>query len=150
VLRQQDDWEEYERQEEERRRPHLLLSVWGGDAWLAGGTGQSTPNVSAEAAWAFPSVDVGLAAMAYRGVRDDRNAWARIGLLKLIQRFHTGRGFDAAFSLGLGAARTPAWIGWYQVALGVRVPLGPLFLGAEFSFEQLDILRVAGGLGVAF
>jgi hypothetical protein len=41
-------------------------------------------------------------------------------------------------------------MGWYQVALGMRFPLGPAFLGAELSFEQLDILRVAGGMGFAF
>ena len=94
---------------------------------------------------------MGLAGFAYRGVRDDDpDGWARGGLVRLTQRFHTWRGFDAAFTLGLGAARAPAWMAWYQVALGVRVPLGPLFLGAELSFEQLEILRVAGGLGVAF
>ena len=150
-MRQEEDWSEQEWEEHERRRPHLFLSVWGGNGWLAGGNGQSSANVAAEAAWAFQSLDLGLAGMAYRGVRDDRkDEWARVGLLKLIQRFHTRRGFDATFSIGFGAARAPAWIGWYQVALGMRVPLGPLFLGAEVSFEQFDILRVAGGVGVAF
>jgi hypothetical protein len=95
-------------------------------------------------------VDVGLAGFAYRGTPDQANQWVRGGLLRLTQRFRTWRGFDAALTLGLGAARAPAWIGWYQVALGMRVPLGPLFLGAEVSFEQFDILRVAGGVGVAF
>jgi len=95
-------------------------------------------------------VDVGLEALAYRGAGDTRNDWARIGLVKLTQRFAMRRGLEATFSIGVGAARTPAWVGWYQVALGMRVPLGPIFVGAELSFEQLDILRVAGGLGVAF
>jgi hypothetical protein len=124
--------------------------VWGGAGFLAGGTGRSAPSLSAEAAWAFRQVDVGFAGMAYRGARDDANQWMRVGLVRLTQRFHTHRGFDATFSLGVGAARVPYWIGWYQVALGMRLPLGPLFLGAELSFEQLEILRVAGGLGLAF
>ncbi len=150
ALRQQEDWEETDAEEEEPRPKRLFFSVLGGDAWLDGGAGRSAPNVSAEVAWAFRRLDVGLAALAYHGAGDDRDGWARVGLVRLTQRFHTRRGFDATFSLGFGAARAPGWLGWYQVALGMRVPLGPLFLGAELSFEQLDILRLAGGLGVAF
>jgi len=149
-LRLQEEWEEPGWEEEEKKPPRLFFSVYAGDAWLDGGAGRSAPNVSAEVSWAFRRLDVGLQALGYRGAGDDRNGWARVGLLRLTQRFHTWRGFDATFSLGFGAARTPAWIGWYQVAIGMRVPLGPLFLGGELSFEQLDILRVAAGLGVAF
>ncbi|HEX9242593.1 MAG TPA: hypothetical protein VF875_09160 [Anaeromyxobacter sp.] len=150
ALRLEEDWEERAWEEEEERRPRLFLSVWGGEGFLAGGDGRGAPSVAAEVAWAFSKLDVGLAGFGYRGVRDDPSAWARGGLVRLTQRFHTRRGFDAAFTLGFGAARAPDWIGWYQVALGMRVPLGPFFLGAELSFEQLDILRLAGGLGVAF
>jgi hypothetical protein len=124
--------------------------VWGGAGFLTGGEGRSTPNLSAEVAWAFSRVDVGLAAMAYRGAFDDPGRLARVGLLRLTQRFQTRHGFEAAFTMGVGAARTPGWMGWYQVALGMRLPVGPAFLGAELSFEQLQILRVAGGMGFTF
>ena len=33
---------------------------------------------------------------------------------------------------------------------GMIIPLGPLFVGGELAFEQLNILRLAGGIGLAF
>jgi hypothetical protein len=32
----------------------------------------------------------------------------------------------------------------------VRLPLRPLFLGAEVGFERRDLLRIAAGIGVTF
>jgi hypothetical protein len=50
----------------------------------------------------------------------------------------------------VGAGRPRGWRAWYQLAIGMRVPLGPLFLAGELAFEQYDLLRLGGGLGVAF
>ena len=151
VLHQEDDWEEHGGQEE-RPPPRLLLSAWGGEGFLAGGSGAGIGLLSAEVAWAFRSVDVGISGTAYRNVPADDvvHPVTPVVLLRLTQRFHTRRGFDAAFSLGFGAGRLASWHGWYQVAMGLRVPLGPLFLGGELAFEQLDILRLSAGIGVGF
>ena len=53
-------------------------------------------------------------------------------------------------ALGLGAARPDAWQAWFQFAFGLRLGLGPLFLAGELGFEQLDLFRLAAGLGVRF
>jgi hypothetical protein len=66
-----------------------------------------------------------------------------------MQRFPMRSGVEATFALGLGAARPRTWEAWFQVALGVRLPLGPLFLGGELAFERGDLLRLSAGLGVA-
>jgi len=77
-----------------------------------------------------------------------RRARRERGRLRLTERFETRRGFDAALSLGIGGARSSHWEAYFQVALGVRVPLGPLFLAGELAFEQNDAFRAAAGLGV--
>ena len=150
TLRQEEEWEAREGHDEEERRPHVLLSAWGGAGFLAGGSGASAGFVSAEAAWAFRSVDLGIQGTAYHDLPDARQAVTPVTLVRLTQRFHTRRGFDASFTLGLGAGRYAGWRGWYQVAMGLRLPLGPLFVGGELAFEQLNILRLAGGIGLAF
>lgn len=144
-----EDWDEGDDEEDERGE-HVLLSAWGGEALAGGGTGRSSAFFAGEAAWAFDSVDLGVAYAGYRSLRDATRTWTPVVLTRVTQRFRTRRGFDAAFSLGLGAGNPDGWIGWFQVALGVRVPLGPLFLGGEVAFEQYDIIRLGGGLGLAF
>lgn len=148
-LAQAEDWElPYDGEEDDR--PRLFLSVWGGDALDTGGAGSSSAVLGGEVAWAFSSLDLGVAAYGYRDLRDAARAWTPVALLRLTQRFETGRGVDATFSFGVGAGRPDDWKAWFQVALGVRVPLGPIFLGGELAFEQLDLLRLMGGLGLAF
>jgi hypothetical protein len=136
--------------DENARHPHLLVSGWGGEALAAGGSGRSSSFYGGEVAWAFSQLDLGLAGAWYRSLRDARRPWTPVVLTRVTQRFMTRRGFEAAFSLGFGAGRPAGWIGWYQVALGVRIPLGPLFLGGEIAFEQYDIIRLGAGLGVGF
>jgi hypothetical protein len=149
-LRQEDDYDAPQPDEDDRRHPHLLVSGWGGEALAHGGSGRASSFYGGEVAWAFSELDVGLAGSWYRSLRDATRAWTPVVLTRVTQRFMTRRGFEAAFSIGFGAGRPSGWIGWYQVALGVRVPIGPVFLGAEVAFEQYDIIRLGGGLGVGF
>lgn len=136
----------------ESHREHLLLSVWGGSAYDTSGT-NSTSRASSvlggEVAWAFESIDVGVAGYGYRGLRGgDSTAVAPVLLLRLTERFETRRGLDASFAFGFGAARPRSWVAWFQLALGVRLDLGPIFLGGELAFEQYNLLRLTAGLGV--
>lgn len=150
-LAQEEGWEapyEETSDSDEGRVRRLFLSVWGGEAYDAGGSGTSGAVLGAEVAWAFRPIDVGVAGYAYRDLTPGRT-WTQVGLLRLTQRFKMRTGVEAAFGLGLGAARAEGWEGWFQVALGVRVPLGPLFLGGELAFERGDLLRLAAGLGLA-
>jgi hypothetical protein len=51
----------------------------------------------------------------------------------------------------MGAARpASSWTAWYQLAIGFRLDLGPIFLGGEVGFERYELLRLAGGIGAAF
>lgn len=154
-LAQRDDGyddanDEPQYEDEERRQPHLLLSGWAGEGLARGGSGRSSSFYGGEVAWAFSSVDLGVAGSWYRSLRDATRQWTPVVLTRLTQRFMTRRGFEAAFSLGFGAGKPSGWIGWYQVALGIRLPIGPLFLGGEVAFEQYDIIRLGAGLGVGF
>ena len=147
----EDDWEEGEQGDDEgEHRPHVLLSGWGGEALAGGGSGRSSSFWAAEGDWAFDSLDVGLQYASYRSLADATRPWTPVLLTRVTERFRTRHGIEAAFSLGFGAGKPSGWVGWYQVAIGVRVPLGPLFLGGEIAFEQYDIIRLGGGLGVAF
>jgi hypothetical protein len=154
TLRLQDDYadsdDEPRYDDDERPRPHLLLSGWGGEALAHGGAGRSSSFYGGEVAWVFPSLDLGVAGSWYRALRDATRAWTPVVLTRVTQRFMTRRGLEAAFSLGFGAGRPAGWIGWYQVAIGMRVPLGSLYLGGELAFEQYDIIRLGAGLGAAF
>lgn len=145
----QEQWE-LPPEEDEEGGKRVLLSVWGGEAFATGGNGRSSALLGGEAAWAFESLDLGVAGYGYRSLIDAKREWTPVLLLRLTQRFHTRRGLEAAFTFGVGAGRPDDWMAWFQVALGVRVNLGPLFLGGELAFEQYDLLRLAAGLGVAF
>ena len=56
--------------------------------------------------------------------------------------------FEAGFTFGGGAARVNGWQAWFQVALGLRVDLGPVFLAGEIGFEQNSLIDLAAGVGL--
>ncbi len=149
VAQADDAYPAYEEDEGEAR-PHVLLSAWGGTALGEGGSGRSSTILGGEAAWAFESLDLGVAGYGYQRLPDSSREWTPVALLRITQRFRTGRSVEAAFTFGIGAGRPDGWTAWYQVAIGGRADLGPMFLGGEIAFEQLDILRLAAGLGVRF
>jgi hypothetical protein len=150
----QEEWPTppgWEEEEEEESRPRFRLSAWAGEAFGASGAGRSHGVLGGEAAWAaFEHLDLALAGYGYRDLPAASRATTPVALVRLIQRFPTRRDVEATFALGIGAGRPDGWVAWLNVALGVRVVLGPLFLGGEISFEQYDLLRLAAGLGVAF
>jgi hypothetical protein len=150
--RLQDAWEEdqgWEDDGDEERQRRIRIIAWGGEALGEAGTGRGSPTVGGEAAWAFDSLDVGVSGAAYRELEGATRTWTPVVLARLTQRFRMGSGLEAAFGLGVGAGRPAGWTGWFQVALGVRVPLGPLFLAGELAFEERELLRLGAGLGVA-
>ncbi len=135
--------------EPEEAGHHLSVAAWGGEALDETGSGKSYGVLGGEVAWAFDQLDVGVAGYGYRGLSETRT-WTPVALLRLVQRFRMRSGVEATFGLGLGAGRPSGWEGWFQVALGARVPFGPMFLGGELSFERGDLLRLAAGLGLTF
>lgn len=137
-------------EDDEENKPRLRFAAWAGEALASGGSGRGSGFVGGEAAWSFDSLDLGVAGSGYRNLVDATRTWTPVVLARITQRFKTRRGVEAAFGFGAGAGRRRGWAAWYQVALGVRVPLGPLFLAGELAFEQYDLLRLAAGLGVAF
>ncbi len=131
------------------RRPRLSITAWGGEAFATGSRGSNGAAAGGELAWAFDSLEVGAQGGAYR-LRAGRE-WSPVVLLRLTERFETRRGFEASFTFGVGAGETTSWITWYQIALGGRLYLSSaLYLAGEVSFEQYDLLRLAGGIGVRF
>lgn len=145
----QEEWPLPPDEQEEHKVRHLSLSVWGGEAFDESGSGASFGVVGAEAAWSFSSLDVGLAGYRYEGLPGSQS-WIPVTMLRLTQRFPLRTGVEATFALGVGAVRRTGWEAWFQVALGMRVPLGPMFVGGELGFERGNLLRLAGGLGVTF
>jgi hypothetical protein len=137
-------------EDDEEDKPRLRFAAWAGEALASAGSGRGSGFVGGEAAWSFDSLDLGVAGSGYRNLVDATRTWTPVVLARITQRFKTRRGVEAAFGFGAGAGQRRGWAAWYQVALGVRVPLGPLFLGGELAFEQYDLLRLAAGLGVAF
>jgi hypothetical protein len=146
----QEEWNPPPEYGEEEHRPHLFLSGWGGTALSGGGSGRSSTLYGGEIAWAFESLDLGVSGWQYKNLPDASRTWTPVALLRLTERFKTRAGVEATFGFGLGAGRRTGWSAWYQLALGMRLPLGPMFLGGELAFEQNDILRLAAGVGVAF
>jgi hypothetical protein len=146
---QVDPWDE-DTYDEEEDRDRILVSAWGGNAWETGTRGGgSFALAGGEVAYAFDSMDVGIAGYGYR-LPDEKDPWTPVVMLRLVNRFPAGRGLEATFGFGLGAARPDDWVAWFQVALGFRLDLGPAFLGGELAFEQYDVLRLVGGVGVKF
>jgi hypothetical protein len=131
-------------------RARLVLTGLGGSYLGAPGSGRSGGSlVSGELSWSFDALDLGVQG-SWARVREDSGASSPVVLLRLGQRFETRRGVEASFTLGLGAARLVRWQAWFQVAIGARFDLGPIFLAAELGFEQADLIRLAGGMGVRF
>jgi hypothetical protein len=138
----------WEGSDEEDGGPRLFITAWGGQAFdVGGGDGHSGSAFGGEVAYALDFGDLGLWASGYK-IRNRGEAWAPIALLRLTNRFATGRGLDAAFTFGVGAGRPANWRIWFQVALGLRLDLGPMFLAGELAFEQDQLLRLSGGVGV--
>lgn len=136
--------------EEDESPRRLRLTAWGGEGLARGGSGHSSTLLGAEVAWAFDTVDLGVAGYGYESLLDARRTWTPVVLARLTERFRTRRDVEAAFTFGIGAGRPRDWTAWFQVALGVRVNIGPMFLGGEIAFESYDLLRLAAGVGVAF
>ena len=134
---------------EGERVPRLSFTAWGGEVFSTGALAQSGPGAGLEIAYAFDPVQVGVLGQAYHLRATPTRAWSPVVLLRLTERFDTHRGFEAGFTFGVGAGETNHWMVWYQIALGVRVALGPaLFLAGEVGFEQYDLVRLVGGIGV--
>jgi len=129
------------------RSRRLTLTAFGGSLFASGGGDHvNAPFAGGEVAWAFDSIELGLQGQAAR-LRTGPADWSPIALLRLTQRFETRRGLDASLSFGAGAAREARWHPWFQVALGGRMDLGPIFATAEIAFEQSDLIRALVGLG---
>jgi hypothetical protein len=142
----QDRWDEEEAPRDEDMPGRLSLTAWGGSGLDTGGGGHSIPILGAEAAWSFGGLDLGLAGYGYQGLRAEEARWDPVLLVRATQRFQTYRGLDAALTFGAGAARRDGWGAWFQLALGFRLELGPMFLAGEVGFEQ-DLVRFTGGVG---
>lgn len=142
-------WDDEEPDYEEERQKRVSVSAFGGGLFEPG-EGRSDSAYGGEVSYAFDGIEVGAYGAAYR-LPEGVNENSPVMLVRLIQRFPTYRGLDAMFALGVGAGRVEDWEAWFQVALGMRLNLGSaLFLSGELSFEQNDLLRLAGGLGVRF
>jgi hypothetical protein len=130
-------------------RVHVV--AWGGTLLDLRGNSSAAGLAGGEVAYSFDSLDVGIMAQGYRldRARSTRE-WTPVVLLRLEQRFETRRGLEAIVALGLGAARPIDWQAWFQFAFGLRLGLGPLFIAGEVGFEQLDLFRLAAGVGVRF
>jgi hypothetical protein len=151
ALRQEEEYPPYGAEQDEEHQKRFFLSAWAGEGLEDGGSGRSASMLGGELAIAFSSLDLGIATYGYRSLSEATREWTPVAMLRLTQRFPTGRGVEATFGFGAGAGRpSNRWVAWFQVALGIRVPLGPIFLGGELSFEQYSLLRLAAGLGLAF
>ena len=130
---------------------HLYLSALGGTLLdLQSGHG-SAALFGAEVSYSLPFIDVGILAQAYK-LDSSRSVHGTtpVLLLRLEQSFETARGLDAVLAFGMGAARTrqTSWEAWFQFAIGLRLGVGPLFIAGELGFEQLNLFRLAAGIGV--
>jgi hypothetical protein len=143
--------------DEDAQGGRLRITAWGGEAWATSGIGQNAPILGGEASWAFDHLDVGLAGYGDQGLSEDGNGkkWDPVLLVRITQRFETYRGLEAGLTLGAGSARrSPGvnrpqrWEAWFQLGLGLRFDLGPVYLAGELAFEQNDLIHLTGGLGV--
>ncbi len=132
----------------EEPQSHVLLAAWGGTALENAGTGRSSTLLGGEAAWTFESLDLGVAGYGYQRLPNSTREWTPVALVRLTQRFLVRRDVEAALTFGAGAGRPDGWQAWFQIALGARVNLGPMFIAGELAFEQLDVLHLAAGVGV--
>lgn len=127
----------------------FLVIGWGGGFVPVPGSGaRGTGLAGVEAAIRFGGLDLGVQALGAR--LDPEREVSPVVLARIAQRFESRRGVEGVLTFGFGAARRGDWTGWFQFGFGARVPLGPAFLAAELAFEQGNLLRLAGGVGVAF
>jgi hypothetical protein len=148
---QGEDWEEGEYPPEENAK--VFISAWGGEGFdVATGAGSYATIAGGEVAYALSFGDLGVAGYGYklRNIQDTRREWTPVALLRLTNRFETRRGLEATFSVGVGAGHPVDWVAWFQIALGMRLDLGPIWLGGELAFERYNLLRLLGGVGVKF
>jgi hypothetical protein len=125
-----------------------FVMTWGGNAWESGG-GVSAGVLGGEAGWSWEAVDLSVAGYGYRDLHR-KGQFAPVILGRIGQRLRSYRGLEGTLVLGIGAARTTGWATWFQFGLGVRIPLGPLLLGGEITWEQNNLIRLVGGLGARF
>lgn len=130
--------------------PHLYLTGWGGTLLDSGGQFPAAGLAGGEVAWGFETLELGALAQGYHLGRRARTPWSPVILARIRQRFETRRGLDATVGFGIGAGRVDGWETWFQFAIGFRLYAGPIFLTGEVGFERLDLIRLAGGVGVAF
>lgn len=142
-----DGWDE---EAEYGARPRRLsLAAWGGQAFDVGGAREGGPLAGAEVAWTFDAVELGVLGQLVRLRAAPGLEWSPVVLARLTERFRTAPAVETSFTFGFGAGKTDDWVGWYQIAVGLRVGFGETaFLGAELSFEQYDLVRLAIGLGL--
>jgi hypothetical protein len=136
----------------EPHEPRLELLAWGGQALSERGAGTNSQVYGAEAVWRFDSLDLGAFGGGYQ-LRHDvggtvETYFAPFCLARIGQRFETRNGVVANFVFGVGAIHAGAWQAMFQVALGARFDLGPLFVAGELAFEN-DFVRLGLGLGVS-
>jgi hypothetical protein len=132
-------------------RDHLHLSALGGVLFATSGRSDTYEFAGVETAFVLESMDLGLLLQGYHlGTRRANAEWSPVLLARFLNRFETARGLEATFGLGIGAGRVTGWTAWYQLVLGMRLIEGPLFITGELGFEQLDLFRLAGGLGLKF
>jgi hypothetical protein len=128
----------------------LSLMAFGGELSAFSGSGRaSAPIYGGEVAWRFEAVELGVLGQAAR-LRSGESDWSPIVLLRITERFQSRRGLEGSISFGIGGAREDRWRTWFQVGLGARLDLGPIFLNGEVGFEQADFIRLAAGLGTRF
>jgi hypothetical protein len=149
VAGQAEDPYEDEFAPEEESSGSPFLSAWGGNAWDANG-GFSAPVLGGEVGWSWEYIDLSLAGWGYKDLHV-AGEYSPVVLVRIGQRLRSYRGIEGSLVLGIGASQSPRnWSTFFSFGLGVRVPLGPLILGGEISWEQYNLIRLAGGLGVRF
>jgi hypothetical protein len=143
-----DPFEDPPPHQDERGR--LAFTGWGGEYTGVAGSGLGTGALLAgELSWRLDGIEIG-GMVEGAHFPEYRSGLSPVYLVRLTERFETRRGLDATVTFGVGAGREDRWKAWYQVAVGARLDLGPLFLSGEVAFEQADLLRLAAGLGVRF
>lgn len=123
--------------------------AWGGTSLSALPGGSSVAAYGAEAGYSLPALDVGLVGYGYDNLYQ-KGKTAPVFLARLGERFEWRRGLEASVLFGAGAARLSKWQAWFQAAFGLRWFFGRLFIEGELSFEENDLVRLDGGLGVRF
>jgi hypothetical protein len=132
-------------------RDHLHLSALGGVLFSTSGRSETYEFAGVEAAFVLESADLGVLVQGYHlGTQRANAEWSPVILARFLNRFETARGLEATFGLGIGAGRATGWTAWYQIVLGMRLIEGPIFITGELGFEQLDLFRLAGGIGLRF